>query len=327
MSNIIIKVFSVSLSSFFLFACQSTTAPDWYTKVPTNEPGYITSVGQGRSLHQAKMSALSQINAQLWVQVESSFSSQDTYRSTDENLSSNSLINNQVNSNTEKVTFADIEYPLIDKNDAGYFVQAKVRRTSIIKQLKSDIHQVDQVSRQELDEKEHQNPLLWWLENRNLKSKVNLVSVRQSMLRAMNISDIPSASYLDKLVSNVSQTQSKIIIYFVMSKSDKKAVELLADNLSKEGIKVTFKKSPSVTHTLRINTELRQSIVGSTYVSTQLTSLKLQDNNGVILASNEIISTGNSLTNYSFSKEGAQRHLISIVEEQGVWKSFGINIQ
>ena len=315
---------SICLFSLALFACKSTSPPEWYSAPPTNEPDYLVSVGQGRSLEQAKKTALNQINAQLWTQIDSTFASRDVYQSHGSNSASNSLVDNKINSRTTTVSFADIEYPLVDKNDIGYYVQAKVKRESVIRQLQMDIRQTDARAKQQIAKFQHQDSLVWWLENRELTSQSELISVRQAMLRSMNVDDIPTALSVNQLISKISEVQSNLVIRFINSKSDQKSAELLADQFSLERLKTTAKSSSQVTHILRMDTELRQSRIGDAYVSTQITTLKLQGRKGNTLASNEIISSGNSLTNYALSKEGAQRHFSEIVSTEGLWSSLGI---
>nr|QIH43271.1 hypothetical protein G5S32_13835 [Vibrio ziniensis] len=318
------KILFVCSMSLTLLACQSTNSPDWYNAPPTNDPNYLVSVGQGRSLDQAKKSALNQINAQLWTQIDSSFSSRDVYQSSNAASSSSSLVDSKINSKTATVTFTDIEYPLIDKNDIAYYVQAKVKRESVIKQLQADIKQVNQQAEQQLQKLQHQDSLIWWLENRELVKQAELIAVRQSMLRAMEVNDIPTAPHMETLAAAVSKTQSSLVIRLNNSKSDQKAAELLAEKFSVEGVKTSLKNTSQATHHLRMSTEVRKSMVGDAFITTQLTTLTLQGRQGNTLASNEIISSGNSLTNYSLSKEGAQRHFAEIVETQGLWKSLGI---
>lgn len=318
------KIILVCSLSFTLLACQSTSAPDWYNAPPTNDPAYLVSVGQGRSLDQAKKSALSQINAQLWTQIDSTFASRDVYQTQNANSSSSSLVDNKINSKTATVTFTDIEYPLVDKNDIGYYVQAKVKRESVINQLQTDIRQTNTRAEQQIAKFQHQDQLIWWLENRELTNQAELISVRQAMLQSMNVADIPAAPSVTALISKIAEVQSHLVIRFIHSSSDQKSAQLLADQFSTERLKTTAKNSSQVTHILRMDTELRQSRVGNAYVSTQLTTLKLQGRKGNTLASNEIISSGNSLSNYALSKEGAQRHFSEIVGNQGLWNSLGI---
>ena len=117
----------------------------------------------------------------------------------------------------------------------------------------------------------------------------------------------------------ISQIQSELVVRLVVNKSEKKAADLLADKFSGQRINTTFKNTSHVTHTLRLHGELRQSKVGDAYISTLIATLKLQGRKGNTLASNEIISTGNSLSNYALSKEGSQRNFAEIIENQGLW--------
>lgn len=314
----------IALCSVALWACQSTTPPDWYSTPPTNQPEYITAVGEGRSLDQAKQAALSQINAQLWTQIDSSFASRDVYQSRNELSSTSSLVDNKINSKTSTITFTGIEYPQVEHNDIAYYVQAKVSRDTIIRQLQSDIEQSNRNAQRQLDQRQHQDPLVWWLNNRQRTSEGNAVAVRQAMLRALDQDIIPKAPAVDTLLSTIAEVQSTIVIRFAASAKSKKSAELLADKFSHERLKTTFKRTAAATHTLKLTSELRQSTVGEAYISTQITTLKLQGRKGNILASNEIISSGNSVSNYSLSKEGAERHFAEIVDAQGLWNALGI---
>lgn len=314
----------LGLCSLALFACQSATPPDWYSAPPTNDPDYLTAVGQGLNLTQAKQSALSQINAQLWTQIDSSFVSRDTVLSRNQSEHASSLVDNHINSKTANVTLTGIDYPQVAKNDIGYYVQAKVSRATVIRQLRSDIEQSNRSAQAILAQRQHQDALLWWLTNRNLSSEAQAVAVRQAMLRALGENHIPQAQSVDTLLRALSETRSALVIRIAAGHKDHKSAQLLAEQFSKQQLQTTFKRTSATTHVLKLTTELRQSTVGQAYISTQFTTLKLQGRNGSILASNEIISSGNSLTNYTFSKEGAERNFAEAVSAQGLWNSLGI---
>ncbi|WP_217540441.1 LPP20 family lipoprotein [Vibrio metschnikovii] len=321
---IVKKVLFFSWCLWVLSACQSTVTipPDWYQQPQINHPVYLITVGQGRSLEQAKQMALSQINAQLWTQIDSSFSSRDIFQSQNANTSSSSLVDNKVNSKTATVTLTGIEYPKVEKNDIAYYVQAQVSRATVIAQLQADIQHSDRQANVQISKRAHQDVLPWWLESRHLLSEINHVAVRQAMLRSLGAS-APAAPQIEQLEKQVAQAQSSILIQMIASANNNKSAELLADKLSSQRLKTSFNRSSKRTHSLILTSELRQSRVGDAYISTLFTSLTLQAQNGTILASNEIISSGNSLSNYALSQEGAQRHLMELIEQQGLWSSLG----
>ncbi len=314
----------LALLSLTLAACQSTAPPDWYTEIPTNDSQYFTAVGKGRSLQQAKKEALSQINSQLWTQIDSTYASRDVFQTQNDASSSHSYIDNKINSKTTSVTFNDIEYTKVEQNDLGYFVEARVERPTVIQQLKSDIKNSDHKAELQLAELKHQDSLTWWLNNRESAQQADFVAIRQAMLKSLKQDDIPLAPSVTQLVKSITEVKSNLLVRFISQSSNRKAAELLQNQFGDQGIQTTTKATSRVTHTLRLSSELRQNKVGQTFVATDLMTLNLQGRKGNTLASSEIISSGNSLTNYAFAKEGAQRHFAEIVANQGLWESLGI---
>lgn len=323
MKNISRKII-ICISIVALFACQSVAEPDWYNTPTTNDPEYIVANGQGRNLIQAKKSALNQINSQLWMQINSSFESREVIRSSHSDFSSNQFLDNKINSKTATVTFTGINYTKIEKNDIAYFVEARVSKASIIEQLIEDIKNSNHKAQSLLAKLQYQDSLIWWLESRDFSSEVDKLLVRQAMLKSLSVDHIPPATQVDKLVRKISEVHSSILIYLIPSRNNIKSAQLLADQLSSQRIKTTFRNTDSVSQTLNLKTDLRQSIIGDAYISTQITTIKLQGKNGNTLASNEIISTGNSLSNYLLSKEGAERNFNTIINDQGLWESLGL---
>jgi len=308
-----------------LTACQSTKNPEWYDQPQVNNTEYIFAVGEGRNLNQAKKSALNNINATLWTQVDSSFSMKDSNTNINDKSYTYGSVNNHVNAKTSSVTFSGVEYTNIDNQNNIYFAQARIKKDVIIKQLKSDISNVNQKSKRLMDELKHQDPLSWWLMNREASSNLEYVNVRTAMLGAISPKDDVSAPYVLALTEQVSKIKSQLLIKIQPSKHDKKGAQYLVEKLSAQGISTTFKNTRSVTHTLRLTTELRQSVMMSAYISTKITSLQLLNKKGNVVASNEMISTGNSMSNYKISKEGAERHFSAQMDQDGLWKSLGFN--
>lgn len=320
-TNKLLPLFLLSM----LTACQSTRNPEWYDQPQVNNTEYIYSVGEGRNLNQAKKSALNNINATLWTQVDSDFSMKDSNTNINDKSYTYGSVNNNVNAKTSSVTFSGVEYTNVDNQNDIYFAQARIKKDVIIKQLKSDISNVNKKSKMLLDELKHQDPLSWWLMNRETSSNLEYVNVRTAMLGAMSPKDDVSAPYVLELTKQVSKIKSQLLIKIQPSKYDRKSAQYLVDKLSAQGISTTFKNINSVTHTLRLTTELRQSVMMSAYISTKITSLQLLNEKGNVVASNEMISTGNSMSNYRISKEGADRHFSAQMDENGIWPSLGFN--
>lgn len=306
-----------------IVACQSTQAPNWYNQPQMSNELVLKSVGEGRNLPQAKQAALSQINAQLWTEINSSSASRELVQSQNTSSKTHSFFDDRVNSKTASVTFAGVRYTKVENNDIGYYVQAEIDREVVKNQLINDIQEIDRQAKVQLDALTHQDPLIWWLKNQNQQSQTQQVLVRQAMLRALNPTVVPNAPELDKLISTLSKVQSNIVVQFIIDKSENKSAELLADKFSNQKVKTTFRKSSSVTHVLKLNSELRQSKVGDAYISTKFTTLNFKGRKGNTLANKEIISSGNSISNYALSKEAAERNFSEIIDKQGLWESLG----
>ncbi|ABZ77356.1 hypothetical protein Shal_2804 [Shewanella halifaxensis HAW-EB4] len=314
------------LLSALTIACQSTKVPEWYNLPLPNNSDYISAVGEGRSLEQAKKSALSNINAALWTQVNSSFSMNDTHRSINDKNYSNAYVNNAINTKTANIAFSGVEYINIANNDTHFYAQAQIKKSNIISQLTSDLRNINQKAEAQLDKLAHQDALQWWLTNKDSAAFNDYTRVRLAMLSSLSPAHGIDAQSLDKLNSLSAKVKSNILIHIQTSKSDKKMAQIIADKLSNEGIKTTMHNTSASTHNLKLVSDLRQSIMAEAYISTKITALQLKDRNNNTISSSEIISTGNSLSNYQISKEGAERHFSTLVDERGLWPALGLTL-
>lgn len=316
-------LFTLILSAAVLIGCQSTGAPKWYGSHPINDDIYLYADGKGRSLNAAKNSALSQINSQLWTQIDSEFSMNDSSRSINERELNSSYIDNKVNTSTAQISFSGIEYTKSQVNESSYFVQARIKRTAIEEQLISDITHIELDSKNRLNELKHKDKFIWWMENEDPQSRLDDIQVRLAILSGLNKRTDVAVIYTPKLVNLVPKTGSDILVRIVNSKHDLKSSDFLANKLAKHGVLTTKKRSNKVTHALTLTSEYRQSKIGKAFISTKLTQLKLVNSQGKLIANNELISTANSLTSYKFSKEGAERHFSAQIDELGLWQAIG----
>jgi len=315
---------AILLVTFALAACQNTTPPSWYQQPTTNQHDTLIGLGEGRTLEQAKQVALNQINAQLWTQIEASFSSHEVAQTQQQQSSSSSLIDNKINSKTANVTFTGIDYQKIEKNDIAYFVQAQISRANVIAQLNADIRQREQRAKERLEQLHHQDPLLWWLEHHLAVKEADAVNVRQAMLRSLTLQPPPLSPNVNLFISRLSEVQSSLVIHVDANRSEQKMAQMIAAELSEQRIKTSQSSSPLVTHVLKMQSELKQSKVDDAYISTRFTTLKLLNRQGNVIASNEVISSGNSLSGYPLSIQGAERHFAGLMANQGIWAFLGL---
>ena len=320
------KLLAPPFLALVLSACQSTTPPSWYSTPQETNSDYIQAVGQGRTLNSAKQSALSQINSELWTQVDSSFSMREVAKSFNDKSNNYSIVDNNINSKTANVTFTGIEYTKNDKNDIAYFVQARIKKQTVIQQLKTDIRNTNEQAKIQLDALTHQDPLIWWMENKNANEYRDSVIVRMAMLSALTSGQaLPSAPSVKTLLEKKSTMQSRMLIRIVRSYHDKKSAEFLARALNEQGISTTMGANSRATHTLKMTSEFRRAFMASSYISTKVTTLSLTNNqNRHVIATQEIISTGNSMSGYDLANEGSERNFSDIINEKGIWSALGL---
>ncbi|MBE1273646.1 hypothetical protein EH171_01855 [Enterovibrio baiacu] len=304
--------------------CKSTTPPDWYAEEHVNHPEYVYAVGEGRSLNLAKKSALIGVNSQLWTQVDSTFSMNDVYKRINDDSTSYETTSNKINAKSAQVTLTGVEYVQSEKNDVAYYVQARVGRDNIKSQLSSEVKQIESAAKSKIENLSHQDKLLWWLDNRGSEVKLEDLYVRLAILSSLGCDEKNSVVYLPELLGDISKVKSELLVSIRPDKKDRKSAAFISERFSVEGIATTQSSSRQATHILIMKSEYRRGMVGDAYITTKLTDLVLKNKAGKTLASNEIISTGNSMTSYKLSQEGAERHFSALLEEAGIWQAVGL---
>jgi len=311
------------ISLLFIAGCQATK-PQWYSKPQADTNEYIYAVAQARTLSSAKKSALNNINEKLWTQVESSFYLRETARETNQTAISNSLVDNKVNTKTESLTLSGVEYVSMEENDLGAFVEVKVKKSLVIQQLTREINEINHKSVTELAALEHEDKLLWWLDNRDADQMLHDVSVRIAMLTPLIPEYKADIRSVQTLVETHQKLSSQINIRLAYDKESKKATQLLGNQLSKFNIATSTSKKNNQTHVLRVESERRRNKVAGAFISTLVSSVKITNIKAKTISRSEIISTGNSVTSYQYADEGAARHFNEQIEEKGIWTALGL---
>lgn len=307
----------------FTTGCQSTK-PTWYSKPQADTNEYIYAVAQARTLSHAKKIAVNNINEKLWTQVESSFYMRETARDTNGTGFSNSLVDNKVNTKTESLTLNGIEYVQMEENALGAFVEVKIKKNLVTQQLIREIQDINRKAQREIAALKHEDKLLWWLDNRNAHQTQQDASVRIAMLSPLNPTYQADISSIEQLVVTHQKVSSEINIRLSSDRESSKAVQLLGNQLSVFNIATSTSKKKNQTHILKVDSERRRNKVGDAFISTLVSNIKVVNMNSKTVSRSEIISTGNSVTNYTYADEGAARHFDEQVKEKGIWAALGL---
>jgi hypothetical protein len=249
----------------------------------------------------------------------------DVAKDNNGNSTSNSLVDNKINTKTAKLTLNGIEYLKLEENEMGSFVEARVKKELIKKQLTSELQQLNQNAESQLKALKHSDTLLWWLNNQNTKNLKKDALVRIAMLSVVAPKESFNTTPLDELLLKLNTVKSSLLIQIKSNNINEKSASLLSDKFSSEKMATTRTYNKYTTHYLSLISEHRKNIVGDAYISTLITEIKITNKKGKIISSNEIISSGNSVTGYKMANEGASRHFAQQIDDDGLWKSLGIN--
>ncbi len=267
-----------------MMGCQSTTRPDWYSNIAGNDIDYIYAVGDGRSLSSAKKSALSQINEQLWTQVSSSSAYIEQFKQVNDNQFSHQSADNRINTQSAEMIFTGIEFLQSAQDDAGFFVQARIKRENIKNQLKADLAAIEVRAQMILQQKAHQDLLIWWLANRTVDHLFRQYQVKVGVLSALDVTPVNKMTYLPQLATEVEKVRSSLLIRIVSDHRDRISIGVLQKQLALEGIATIEQTKPQITHTIIMKSNYRQSIVGDAFITTKFTDLITNNKNGKTLS-------------------------------------------
>ncbi|MEZ9945507.1 hypothetical protein AB4331_11180 [Vibrio breoganii] len=309
-----------------LIGCSSNSAPEWYYQSGTFAQDKIIGVGQGLSLTQAKKKALNSINEILWTEVDSSFSIRESERRINDKANTQSHLDSRINTKTTKISFSGVTYVKSEKHGKSYFVQASIGNKELINQLELDISEYEKEAENQIKNLSHQDKLLWWLGNNDAQERLHNASIRLAMLKSLDPNNSINITSAHLLLEMVSQTKSQIVIQVIPSYKDKRSASFVAEQITRTGLSTSTTKTNLVTHILGMKSEYRNKKVGDAYIATKLTNVELTNLSGTVIANNEVISSSNSITNFEFANEGAERHFSKQIEQQGIWKAIGIKL-
>ncbi|MGR5061884.1 hypothetical protein [Photobacterium sp. DNB22_13_2] len=322
------KTLLALVGGLLLAGCQSTQTPEWVLhQTPDTNISYY-AVGHGGTLRNAKNLAMDNINKKLWIQVESSGSLRQIVRDVNGSEDYLTQSDSNVNVKTAPLVLAGVQYSRSENSDGVYYVEAKISRENIIHQLNQELVTIDESSKTQLLSFKHSDPLIWWLDNRDTKNvKQNMLTRRAMLLAASNGNDhgVPMDSVIE-LERQTNKTKSQLLFSVKAENRDAWMSEFIKNHLSEKQISVTSgpQQNNGATHQISLTTDWRQSKVGDAYISTVIAKIALQNKNGKTIASREVIATGNSISNFTRSKESTSRHFSAQISDQGIWHFLGL---
>lgn len=116
----------------------TTSYPSWYLK-QEYQNNYIYGVGEGKSLNEAKSLALSDIAAQISLEIKSSLDIKNTYTMENDTQDIYKQNNNDINISVDDIGLNNIEYTNIEDINNIFYVKARIEKNALISKLNADI--------------------------------------------------------------------------------------------------------------------------------------------------------------------------------------------
>jgi len=166
---------------------------------------------------------------------------------------------------------------------------------------------------------------VWWLKHRDIQKVKDRLKICQDRLRALS-HDEPVIKPIDnviKLERILSETKNQLLVKVEANTRDKEIKGFIESHFSEQNISTTNSNNKKITHRVKLSTNWRQSTVGEAYISTVIAKLSVKNKQGKAVANSDVIASGNSVSNYKMSKEGASRHFSAQMSDKGIWHFLG----
>ncbi|GLQ30589.1 hypothetical protein [Litoribrevibacter albus] len=307
----------IPLFALFLSACQTqpTSLPDWITN-PLQDSEYISAIGEGASLKEARMNAKQALAAQLLSHVSDELSvlsieDGEFHRTYTERASS--------------VKFHEIPLPATRYNqatrfDGTYFAQIQVNRQTLQAFLQTNLETLTEENKTLLSNiKSLNNPFeQWWnyeTQTQNINALIDQTLIYNSYFTPKN----ESASELVKEFNSAyNQARNGLILAINDDTPIPGLTKALESQLNEHGIlskKVRqFSSRPELHATLKSKTERLQ---GDHYATSTLT-LDLKSHKGQTIRSISIDAKGVSVASTSDAKQKSYEKLITQLNNENI---------
>lgn len=202
--------YSYLILYFIAFIGCATSYPSWYIN-QEYQNNYIYGVGEGKSLNEAKSLALSDIAAQISLEIKSSLDIKNTYIMENDTQNIYKQNNNDINISVDDIGLNNIEYTNIEEIKGIFYVKARIEKSALISKLNDDIEsyikQIDII----LDDTKTSSCSSLSPKHRNELSNI----AHNAEIKAMQIQSLKgNSSYISKLkqITTLLSTTSKAYV-------------------------------------------------------------------------------------------------------------------
>jgi len=323
MNHYILKGCLYIVITLLLTSCASSSnsLPDWVTNTQPDTTSKLYGIGEGRSVEQAKKSALLDIAAKIEIHVQSQSSSNSVLRNGEFNESFKQQINTQVS----EIKLSNHQVEKVDDFNGRFYALVSLSRTELIKNQKITFNRlnknIDNILAKAAND--HIKKLVAYNKARVLAEQATSTAIIISSLDKSFV----ATPYLNKF-ENIKQAEknlvSKTYFHVKTTRQFSSTKKLIENALAENGFQFTEKSQANAI--IQISGEIKEKYLFNTYNIRAKVIAQLKSLDNYILGGQEYDAIGSSFSSAKEARNDAFYKLISGIDSrQKVYQFLGLS--
>ena len=323
MKKLLILLFLSSCLSFNQNKIQTLQSlPGFYISPKQNDSVNLYGLGAGYNLHSATKSALSNASSKLMTNI--SANTKMLAKSYNDNVSEQ--YREQINEKLEKITFNNYQISNSANFNNQIYVEIAIDRQNFIKQNSQKLNNLNQRFKNLSKNLEQKNIIDQYRNLTKIQRKINEARILNIILDSIKYRGINYQKNYQNYNSYQNSFNNLIekMLFKIDLKSDKDITRIIRKGFSDQKIKITTRNSKSKNLILlKIEKEqISDKVYGSFIVKLRVNFSLI--NQGKILASNIIESSGSSVISRKEAKNSAILEIYKKIEEESIERVVGL---
>lgn len=323
------KYFYLIITALLFVACggskepQVISYPSWYLNPPQNNGSSLYGVGDGRTIHEAKTSALNAIAASLSTTVSSEFKKSESTKSFNGNENAYHSALNTIKAQVKEIEFNDYQVIQNQVTAEKALVLVEVSRARLFQNQKEKLDRFSSELATEQKNISRQAPLkkaFLYSEQTNKTQKLQSMALISKTINA----NFDTKPYL-KQAADIKQVQRDTInstkVFISADTQARLFIDTLKEGLNKAGIKTVPRRSETNIH---IKNDFQLDEIYGFKIAKARLSFSTKDAKHKTIATRSINLNGKSRYDYDKAKANAAQALAKKIDEEGIYTLLGI---
>lgn len=303
--------------------------PAWFSKLPKSTSNMLYATGEGKNREEAIKDALNLMTSTLSVYIASKFDSK-TVENVGTTNNYQQMTRSEIESSVKKIRIGN--YELLKSQEFSfnrYIVLIKSDKRILFESLKKELDQKFMTIEKRQENLSKQNIVKQF---RGCKDAKNSLLYVPNTLIIMSVleNSFDSSDYIEKLQSvnnDYDKLESSITFSIETNKEAKGLEPVIRTGLSLKRLQILTQKEDINTH-LRviINSKIKKANAYGFILARSAISIVVKDYKGVIIGSNKLNISGQSVQSYLEAKEHVAMKLNKMVQKDGIAKIIGLSL-